>query len=102
MDANEIAQRLMLVTNIRFKVDKDGNMIESDEPISDEIVKEALNMSDEVFKSRLENQRRNNILEIMRYDIGLRAAYKVYKISNPDIEFNVFARLVINEIEDSK
>lgn len=103
MDPNEIAQRLALVTDIKFRVDNvTGDLIESEAPIDAEIMKQALEMPVEEFKQRSEDLRRANVVPEYIHNVPMRAAYMAYALQNPDVTFEQFVRQAIDAVENSK
>lgn len=104
MNANEKAQRLALVTNVKFRLDnKTGDIVESELPVLDEVVKEAMEMPDEVFKARVSEQKKQGEINRLLNDVGVRCAYKAYYEANPTgMSFDVFVSGVLDDIESEK
>lgn len=103
MDANEKAQRLALLTNIKFRLDNiTGDIIESDEPIPQSVIDEAMAMSDAEFKLRSNREKRKIFVSELRLNYSVRAAYKAFRVSNPEVSLNDFIKQVVDEVEDEK
>lgn len=103
MNAREKAQRLMLVTDIKFRLDNvTGNIVESEQPIDQAVIDEAMNMPKEEYESLLESQRRDNIVEQLRQDYGMQASYEAYVLAGGVGLFDNFARLVVDRVENLK
>lgn len=102
MDANEKAQRLMLVTDIKFRLDnKTGELIESEQPIPQEKMDEAMAMSKEEFESRNELKRFSAMASEMSKNFAVQCAYHAYALGemNPiSIEDFVFDVLRANKL----
>lgn len=102
MDAREKAQRLALVTNIKFKLDSDGNMVESDAPIDQSLIDQAMNMSKVDYESGIESQRRDNIVAQLRTDYGIQASFLAYAQAGGELNSDDFIRLNVDIVEDAK
>lgn len=103
MDNNEKAQRLMLVTNVKFSLDnKTGEIVESDEPIDQAVIDEAMNMPKAEYESRLENQRRDNIVAQLISEYSMQAAFLAYQQAGGLLDFNAFARSAVDVVKDAK
>lgn len=101
MDANEKAQRLMLVTDIKFRLDnKTGELIESEHLIPQEKMDEAMAMTDEEFKQRIKDQQKRIHALGYNKDFYMRAAYYAYVVNalNP-LSFDAFVENVMDHIE---
>jgi len=100
MDANEKAQRLALITNVKFRLDnKTGEVAESDSTISDAVMREAMDMPDKEFKQRIKAQRKKATVSQYANDLSIRCAFKAYLESKPDAVFEDFVGSVIDQLE---
>lgn len=103
MNPNQKAQRLMLLTDIKFQLDnKSGELVWSETPIADELIKQAMSMPDDEFEKRLELQRRNNIVKQLNNDYAMKASYSAYSKANGDLNLDQFIRLQVDLVEDEK
>ena len=102
MDANEKSKRLMLVTDIKFRLDKDGNIVESDRQIAQAVIDQAMNMPKAEYEQRIESQRRDGIVAQLRNDYGMQAAYIAYQSASGSGTFDEFARIAVDAVEDAK
>lgn len=101
MTPNEKAQRLALLTDIKFQIHNvTGELLSSESPIDQAIIDQAMNMTDDEFKKRIYAQRKQVLVREYRNNLPIRCAYKSYIISNPlGMSFDDFVGSVLDDLE---
>lgn len=97
MNVDEKAQRLMLVTDIKFRLDnKTGEIVESEQPIDQAVIDEAMSMPQEEFESRNKRRQIQEEVKLLSKTKEMRLAYFAYRLDKDAPKtFQQFVQLAV-------
>ena len=89
----------MLLTDIKFRLDKDGNIAESEQPIDQALIDQAMNMDKAEFERQNEARRKREEVKLLNGNLSLRCAYAAYKQAGGADDFAKFVGGVLDQVE---